>query len=136
MFIAIRKVNFFCMKKSYTLITLLFSIFSYSQDFYRGKEKKDLNFKYKTRTLKTTLKKINEFEVKYLNTNYSLNVILREKLHTSIHLNQSENILITYGGSAINLPKNLNSEELTYIVVELIGNMYIGQSEVRKINVK
>ena len=136
MFIAIRKVNFFCMKKSYTLITLLFSIFSYSQDFYRGKEKKDLNFKYKTRTLKTTLKKINEFDVNYLNTNYTLNQILRVKLHTSIYLNQPENVLITYGGSAINLPKNLNSEELTSFVVELIGNMYIGQSEVRKINVK
>ena len=124
------------MKKSYTLIVLLFSILSYSQNFYKAKEKKDLNFKYKTRTLKTTLKKINEFDVNYLNTNYTLNQILRVKLHTSIYLNQPENVLITYGGSAINLPKNLNSEELTYIVVELIGNMYIGQSEVRKINVK
>jgi len=124
------------MKKSYTLIALLFSILSYSQDFYKAKEKKDLNFKYKTRTLKTSLKKINEFEVNYLNTNYTLNQILREKLHTSIHLNQPENVLITYGGSAINLPKNLNSNELTSIVVELIGNMYIGQSEVRKINMK
>tara|TARA_B100000886_G_C20038472_1_gene332831 strand:+ start:81 stop:455 length:375 start_codon:yes stop_codon:yes gene_type:complete len=124
------------MKKSYTLIVLLFSILSYSQDFYKAKEKKDLNFKYKTRTLKTSLKKINEFEVNYLNTNYTLNQILREKLHTSIHLNQPENVLITYGGSAINLPKNLNSNELTSIVVELIGNMYIGQSEVRKINMK
>ena len=124
------------MKKTYTLLILLFSIFSYGQDFYQAKEKKDLNFKYKTRTLKTTLKKINEFEVKYLNTNYSLNEILREKLHTSIHLNQSENILVTYGGSAINLPKNLNSVELTSLVVELIGNMYIGQSEVRNINMK
>ena len=57
-----------------------------------------------------------------LNTNYSLNEILREKLHTSIHLNQPENILVTYGGSAINLPKNLNSVELTSLVVELIGN--------------
>ena len=124
------------MKKSYTLIVLLFSILSYSQNFYKAKEKKDLNFKYKTRTLKTTLKKINEFDVNYLNTNYTLNQILRVKLHTSIYLNQPENVLITYGGSAINLPKNLNSEELTYIVVELIGNMYIGQSEVRKINMK
>lgn len=124
------------MKKSYTLIVLLFSILSYSQDFYKAKEKKDLNFKYKTRTLKTTLKKINEFDVNYLNTNYTLNQILRVKLHTSIYLNQPENVLITYGGSAINLPKNLNSEELTSFVVELIGNMYIGQSEVRKINVK
>lgn len=124
------------MKKSYTLIVLLFSILSYSQNFYKAKEKKDLNFKYKTRTLKTTLKKINEFDVNYLNTNYTLNQILRVKLHTSIYLNQPENVLITYGGSAINLPKNLNSEELTSFVVELIGNMYIGQSEVRKINVK
>tara|TARA_B100000945_G_C19853056_1_gene354862 strand:+ start:44 stop:418 length:375 start_codon:yes stop_codon:yes gene_type:complete len=124
------------MKKSYTLIVLLFSILSYSQNFYKAKEKKDLNFKYKTRTLKTTLKKINEFDVNYLNTNYTLNQILRVKLHTSIYLNQPENVLITYGGSAINLPKNLNSEELTSFVVELIGNMYIGQSEVRKINMK
>ena len=124
------------MKKSYTLIVLLFSILSYSQDFYKAKEKKDSNFKYKTRTLKTSLKKINEFEVNYLNTNYTLNQILREKLHTSIHLNQPENVLITYGGSAINLPENLNPNELTSIVVELIGNMYIGQSEVRKINMK
>ena len=128
--------NYFSYEKNLYINYIITFYFSYGQDFYQAKEKKNLNFKYKTRTLKTTLKKINEFEVKYLNTNYSLNEILREKLHTSIHLNQPENILVTYGGSAINLPKNLNSVELTSLVVELIGNMYIGQSEVRKINIK
>ena len=128
--------NYFSYEKNLYINYIITFYFFLRSRFLSGKRKKNLNFKYKTRTLKTTLKKINEFEVKYLNTNYSLNEILREKLHTSIHLNQPENILVTYGGSAINLPKNLNSVELTSLVVELIGNMYIGQSEVRKINIK
>ncbi len=113
---------------------ILFSNILYSQDYFEGKKRKDLEFKYKTRILKTTFKKIDTFKIKFLDSKYNLEEILREKLYTSIYLNQSKNLLISYDGTSFILPDTINSYDLTLKVVELIGDMYFGKSELENID--
>ena len=105
----------------------------YCQDFFEGMKRKDLDFKFKSRVLKTSVKKIDSFKINFLNSKYTLEQVLRKKLYTSIQLNQSKNQLISYDGTVFNLPDNLNTTNLTIQVVELIGDMYYGQFELERI---
>ncbi len=114
-------------------LLLCFSSLLYCQDFFEGKKRKDLEFKFKSRVLKTSVKKIDSFKINFLNSKYTLEQVLREKLYTSIQLNQSKNQLISYDGTVFNLPDNLNTTNLTIQVVELIGDMYYGQFELERI---
>ena len=114
-------------------LLLYFSSLLYCQDFFEGKKRKDLEFKFKSRVLKTSVKKIDSFKINFLNSKYTLEQVLREKLYTSIQLNQSKNQLISYDGTVFNLPDNLNTTNLTIQVVELIGDMYYGQFELERI---
>ena len=114
-------------------LLLYFSSLLYCQDFFEGMKRKDLEFKFKSRVLKTSVKKIDSFKINFLNSKYTLEQVLREKLYTSIQLNQSKNQLISYDGTVFNLPDNLNTTNLTIQVVELIGDMYYGQFELEKI---
>ena len=118
-----------------TNICLLhFSSLLYCQDFFEGMKRKDLRLKYKSRVLKTSIKKIDSFKINFLDSKYTLEEVLREKLYTSIQLNQPENQLISYDGTVFNLPDNMNPNNLTIKVVELIGDMYFGQFELKNID--
>ena len=118
-----------------TNICLLhFSSLLYCQDFFEGMKRKDLRLKYKSRVLKTSIKKIDSFKINFLDSKYTLEEVLREKLYTSIQLNQPENQLISYDGTVFNLPDNINPNNLTIKVVELIGDMYFGQFELKNID--
>ena len=97
-------------------------------------KRKDLGFKYKSRVLKTSIKKIDFFKINFLDSKYTLEQVLREKLYTSIQLNQPKNQLISYDGTVFNLPDNMNPSNLTIKVVELIGDMYFGQFELKNID--
>ena len=116
------------------IILLFYSNISHCQDFFQGKKRNDLGFKYKSRVLKTSFKKIDSFKFKFFDSKYTLEEVLREKLYTSIHLNQTKNQLISYDGTVFNLPDSINSFNLTLKVVELIGDMYFGQFELKNID--
>ena len=93
---------------------ILISINSYCQqmDNYHHalREKKDLGFKNQYRVLKTTFKNLNGFQNLYPGTDISLEKILRYHLHTSIHLDQETNILISMDLSEFKL-NNTSSEK-------------------------
>lgn len=116
------------------IILLFYSNISHCQDLFEGKKRNDLGFKYKSRVLKTSFKKIDSFKFKFFDSKYTLEEVLREKLYTSIQLNQSKNELISYDGTIFNLPDSINSLNLTLKVVELIGDMYFGQFELKNID--
>ena len=119
----------------FTNICLLyFSGLLYCQDFFEAMKRKDLGFKYESRVLKTSIKKIDFFKINFLDSKYTLEQVLREKLYTSIQLNQPKNQLISYDGTVFNLPDNMNPCNLTIKVVELIGDMYFGQFELKNID--
>ena len=112
---------------------LFFSKLLFCQDFFEGMKRDDLELKYKGRILKTSIEKIDSFKVIFLDSRYTLEQILRQKLYTSIQLNQPKNQLISYDGTIFDLPDNMNPNDLTIKVVELIGDMYFGQFELKNI---
>tara|TARA_B100000575_G_scaffold21123_1_gene14530 strand:- start:832 stop:1209 length:378 start_codon:yes stop_codon:yes gene_type:complete len=112
---------------------LFFSKLLFCQDFFEGMKRDDLELKYKGRILKTSIEKIDSFKVIFLDSRYTLEQILRQKLYTSIQLNQRKNQLISYDGTIFDLPDNMNPTDLTINVVELIGDMYFGQFELKNI---
>ena len=116
------------------IFLLLFSNTSHCQDFFEGRKRNDLEFKYKSRVLKTSIKKIDSFKINFFCSKYTLEKVLREKLYTSIQLNHPKNELISYDGTVFNLPDSMNSYNLTIKVVELIGDMYFGQYELKNID--
>ena len=112
---------------------MYFSSLLYCQDFFEGRKRNDVQLKHKSRILKTSIKKIDSFKIKFFDSSYTLEQVLRDKLYTSIQLNESKNQLISYDGTIFNLPDNMNPSDLTIKVVELIGNMYFGQFELKNI---
>ena len=115
------------------IILFFYSNTSQCQDHFEGKKRNDLGFKYKSRVLKTSFKKIDSFKFKFFDSKYTLEEVLREKLYTSIHLNHTKNQLISYDGTVFNLPDSINSFDLTLEVLELIGDMYFGKLELKNI---
>ena len=115
------------------IFLLVFSNLLFCQDFFEGMKRDDLGLKYKGRILKTSIEKIDSFKVIFLDSRYTLEQILRQKLYTSIQLNQPKNQLISYDGTIFDLPDNMNPNDLTIKVVELIGDMYFGQFELKNI---
>ena len=115
------------------IFLLYFSSLLYCQDFFEGRKRNDVQLKHKSRILKTSIKKIDSFKIKFFDSSYTLEQVLRDKLYTSIQLNESKNQLISYDGAIFNLPDNMNPSDLTIKVVELIGNMYFGQFELKNI---
>ena len=113
---------------------LCFSSLLYCQDFFEGMKRKDLGLKYKSRVLKTSIKKIDSFKINFLDSKYTLEEVLRERLYTSIQLNQLKNQLISYDVTVLYLPDNMTPNNLTIKVVELIGDMYFGQFELKNID--
>ena len=112
---------------------MFFSNLLFCQDFFEGMKRDDLEFKYKSRILKTSIEKIDSFKVIFLDSGYTLEQILRQKLYTSIQLNQPKNQLISYDGTIFDLPDNMTPNDLTIKVVELIGDMYFGKFELKNI---
>ena len=101
-------------------------------NFYDAlKLRSDLNFERNKRILYTTIKDYEAFEIKYQNTNMQMDFVIRDRLHTAIYLNQEKNLLESMDGSRFDFPQNISASALTDEVVNLIGSMYYGSSEVR-----
>ena len=96
-------------------------------------EREGVLLKNATRKLYTKIPTIDAFDIPYQTSDLSLNVVIREKLHTAIIVQQSENILESMDGTRFLLPAAASAEELTDQVVSLIGGMFYGKSEVEKL---
>ena len=80
------------------------------------------------RVFKTTITDSLLFKEKYKDSDYTLDYVLRYYYATAIDLSCKENELISMSGKKIPLQ---SKEPITMVeeVMELIGNMYYGQSE-------
>ena len=87
------------------------------------------------RVLKTTLSDSLLFKEKYKDSDYTLDYVLRYYYSTAIDLSCKENELISMSGKKIPIQSKKPST-MVYEVMELIGNMYYGQSEHKEFNKK
>ena len=87
------------------------------------------------RVLKTTFSDSLLFKEKYKDSDYTLDYVLRYYYATAIDLGCKENELISMSGKKFPLQ---SKEPITMVeeVMELIGNMYYGQSEHKEFNKK
>ncbi len=87
------------------------------------------------RVLKTTLSDSLLFKEKYKDSDYTLDYVLRYYYATAIDLSCKENELISMSGKKFPIQ---SKEPITMVeeVMELIGNMYYGQSEHQEFNKK
>ncbi|MGA1030540.1 MAG: hypothetical protein ACO3SY_07515 [Flavobacteriaceae bacterium] len=104
-----------------------------AQQHLEAKAREDVPFATQKRVLHTTLKTLTDFEVQHPNWSISLKTILTDHLHTSILLNQKENKLLSFDGSAFPLASTKNALVLTNEVIAKIGAMYFGREEVAKL---
>ena len=87
------------------------------------------------RVLKTTLSDSLLFKEKYKDSDYTLDYVLRYYYSTAIDLSCKENELISMSGKKIPI-QSKEPSTMVYEVMELIGNMYYGQSEHKEFNKK
>lgn len=100
------------------------------------RKRKDVAFKTKTRTLKTSLEFDTDFDIIYPGTDKTCAYVLRYFFHTEIHFNKNLNELISMDGTSFVISKDAKHHEianqaviLTEEVIKLIGNMYFGYHE-------
>ena len=124
-------------KTLYLFILNIFFSFGFSQENYNYYEalrfKSELSFQKSYRILKTKLNSLDSFQNNYPGTNITLEKIIRYYLHTSILLNQDENLLISMDSSEFKLNNSISAEEITKEVISLIKGMYFGLDEVKRI---
>ncbi len=87
------------------------------------------------RVLKTTLSDSLLFKEKYKDGDYTLDYVLRYYYSTAIDLSCKENELISMSGKKFPL-QSKEPSTMVEEVMELIGNMYYGQSEHKKFKKK
>ena len=118
------------------LFILLFTSFVSSQELpemkvYVKNSKMEKGF----RILKTTVSDSLLFKEQYKDSNYTLDYVLRYYYATAIDLSCKENELISMSGKKIPI-QSKEPSTMVYEVMELIGNMYYGQSEHKEFNKK
>lgn len=95
--------------------------------------REDLSFSSNKRILYTTINSLDVFETKHPKWSHPLKEILSEYLHTSIVIDQKENLLVSFDGSRFPLKSNASALDLTNEVIDKIGAMYFGKREVDKL---
>jgi len=112
----------------------------YSQDSINHYEalrfKEELGFQKPYRTLKTTFKSLEGFQSYYPGTKITLERILRYHLYTAIHINQKENKLLSMDLTEFQVKDFTSEEELTKETVRLIGEMFFGSTELKRIPIQ
>jgi len=98
--------------------------------------KNGLGFQKSYRVLKTTFKSLEGFQTFYPGTKITLEKILRHHFYTAIHINQKENKLFSMDLTEFKLKNNTSEEEITQEIVALIGDMFYGSNELKRIPIK
>ena len=90
--------------------------------FYKGQSRVLFLTTYTTEDLQTT----------FPGTNKTCEYILRYYFYTEIHLNKNSNVLFAMDGTKFHIDKrNTSAVSLTTSVINLIGGMYYGGSEMK-----
>ena len=75
---------------------------------------------------------IEDFQTVFPGTDKTCEYILRYYFYTEIHLNKKSNVLFAMDGTKFHLDKrNISAVSITTSVINLIGGMYYGGSEMR-----
>ena len=90
--------------------------------------RKSKNYSKSYRVLKTTISDKSFFQSKYLDTDMTLDYVLRYHFYTAIDLNAKTNQLISMDGTKFNLSSK-NAKEITDELISLVSKMYSGKKE-------
>ena len=104
-----------------------------NNEFEALRYKNELNFQRPFRVLETTFKNLDGFQSFYPGTKIRLETVIRYYLFSAIHTNKKVNKLISMDLSEFRLKKINSEEEMTKEIVDLIGDMYFGSSDVENI---
>lgn len=86
------------------------------------------NYAKPYRILKTTISDKSFFQSKYLDSEMTLDYVLRYHFYTAIDLNANTNQLISMDGTKFNLSSQ-NAKEITNEIIFLVSKMYTGKKE-------
>jgi hypothetical protein len=90
--------------------------------------RKSKNYSKSYRVLKTTISDKSFFQSKYLDTDMTLDYVLRYHFYTAIDLNAKTNQLISMDGTKFSLSSK-NAKEITDELISLVSKMYSGKKE-------
>jgi hypothetical protein len=89
-------------------------------------------YKGQSRVLFLTTHTIKDLQTVFPGTDKTCEYILRYYFYTEIHLNKNSNVLFAMDGTKFHIDKrNTSAVSLTTSVINLIGGMYYGESEMK-----
>ena len=118
------------------LVIMFFSLFitAQNQENILKALRKSNTFAYKGQSRVLFLKTytIEDLQTIFPGTNKTCEYILRYYFYTEIHLNKKFNVLFAMDGTKFHIDKrNTSAVSLTTSVINLIGGMYYGESEMK-----
>ena len=125
--------NFF---RTLFLVFMIFPSFIAAQNqesILKALRKSNLSsYKGLSRVLFLTTHTIEDLQTLFPGTDKTCEYILRYYFYTEIHLNKKSNVLFAMDGTKFQLDKrNTSAVSITTSVINLIGGMYYGESEMR-----
>ena len=125
--------NFF---RTLFLVIMIFPLFIKAKDqesILKALRKSNLtSYKGLSRVLFLTTHTIEDLQTVFPSTDKTCEYILRYYFYTEIHLNKKSNVLFAMDGTKFHLGNgNTSAISLTSSVMNLIGGMYYGNSEVK-----
>ena len=89
-------------------------------------------YKGQNRVLFLTTYTTEDLQTTFPGTNKTCEYILRYYFYTEIHLNKKSNVLFAMNGTKFHIDKrNTSAISITTSVINLIGGMYYGESEMK-----
>ena len=118
------------------LVFMIFPLFIAAQNqesILKALRKSNLSsYKGLSRVLFLTTHTIEDLQTLFPGTDKTCEYILRYYFYTEIHLNKKSNVLFAMDGTKFQINKRHTSAvSLTTSVINLIGGMYYGESEMR-----
>ena len=125
--------NFF---RTLFLVIMIFPLFITAQNqesILKALRKSSLTFyKGQSRVLFLTTHTIEELQTIFPGTDKTCEYILRYYFYTEIHLNKNSGVLFAMDGTKFHLDKkNISAVSLTVSIINLIGDMHYGKSEMK-----
>ena len=125
--------NFF---RTLFLVIMIFPLFikaKNQESILKALRKSNLtSYKGLSRVLFLINHTIEDFQTVFPGTDKTCEYILRYYFYTEIHLNKKSNVLFAMDGTKFQLDKrNISAVSITASVINLIGGLYFGGSEVK-----
>ena len=118
------------------LVIMFFSLFITAQNqesiLKALRKSNTITYEGQSRVLFLKTYTIEDLQTIFPGTNKTCEYILRYYFYTEIHLNKKSNVLFVMDGTRFQLDKrNTSAVSITTSVINLIGGMYYGESEMR-----